>query len=62
MKKLFEEYVSSEAEANDEPQLPPPSRRNLPFNSNSDDLYALATAFDLYFLTGDKNKRQLRVG
>ena len=34
----------------------------LSSNSNSDDLYARAMAVDLHLLTGDKNKRQRRVG
>jgi hypothetical protein len=60
MKKLFDEYTEAEADDDEQQQLPPPSRRKLP--PNSDDLYERAIAVNLHLLTGNKNKRQRRVG
>ncbi|KAF1943323.1 hypothetical protein EJ02DRAFT_486282 [Clathrospora elynae] len=62
MKKLFEDYISSKAEADNELQLPPPSRQKLPSSSSSNNLYAWAMAIDLHLLTGNKNKRQHCIG
>ena len=56
---MFDDYVKAEAATDDNEELrEPPSRRKVPAN----DLYSRVTAVDTYLLTGNKNKRQRRIG
>jgi len=59
VKKVFDDYVKAEAATDDNDELrEPPSRRKVPAN----DLYSRVTAVDTHLLTGNKNKRQRRIG
>jgi hypothetical protein len=59
VKKVFDDYVKGEAATDDNDKLQePPSRRKVTAN----DLYSHVTAVDAHLLTGNKNKRQQRIG
>jgi hypothetical protein len=64
LEKVFKDYLAAEAEADSSQDslLGPPSRRKLPSNGNSSDLYERTMAVDLHLLTNAKNKRQRRAG
>jgi hypothetical protein len=58
VKKVFDDYVKAEAADDNDELREPPSRRKVPAN----DLYSRVTAVDTHLLTGNKNKRQRRIG
>jgi hypothetical protein len=64
LERVFKDYLNAEVEAEDSQlsQLLAPTRRKLPNNAYSDDLFERTMAVDVHLLTNNKNKRQRRVG